>query len=185
MILRPSLTFSIVGASLTFILLLCLASCAKTQSANVIPLNQIEPDYACGPRCLWAFIHITGVGDPNCDVNCIYELIGKKPYSVTSLKDLKDAAQKLGFSATGYKFENSDLEEMSGYAILPIGSASGATNDPFHFVLVKQASKNYVKIINNRTLEQQTFTVYEMQKSWKGYALVLSINGARSAEVRI
>lgn len=174
MILRPSLTFSIVGASLTFILLLCLASCAKTQSANVIPLNQIEPDYACGPRCLWAFMQVTGAGDPDCDVNCIYGLINKKPNSVTNLKDIKDAAQKLGLSAVGYKFEIHDLKEMTEYAILPIGSASGTPQDPLHFILVKQASNDFVTIINSRTLKPQTVMVSDLQQSWKGFALVIS-----------
>jgi ABC-type bacteriocin/lantibiotic exporter with double-glycine peptidase domain len=121
-------------------------------------------------------MQITGTGDPHCDINCIYELIGKKPYSATSLKDIKDAAQKSGFSATGYQLEIGDLEEIHGYAVLPVGSATGTPNDPLHFVLVKQTSKNYVTIINNRTLERQTIPVSEFQKSWKGYALVLSKN---------
>jgi ABC-type bacteriocin/lantibiotic exporter with double-glycine peptidase domain len=121
-------------------------------------------------------MQITGAGNPGCDVNCIYELIGKKQFSVTSLTDLKDAAQKLGLSATGYKLGISDLDEMSGYAILPIGRASGTSNDPLHFILVRQISNGYVTIINSRTLESQNMKISTLQESWKGYALLISAN---------
>lgn len=172
MILSPSLKS--VAALTVYTLLICLASCANKQPANVISLNQIVPDYACGPRCLWAFMQITGTGNPHCDIDCIYELIGKKPNSATSLKDLKDAAHKLGISATGYKFDVNDLSEMTSYSILPIGTASGASNDPLHFILVKKATKGNVIIFNNRTLEPQTITASQLQESWKGYALLIS-----------
>jgi ABC-type bacteriocin/lantibiotic exporter with double-glycine peptidase domain len=158
-----------------YMLFICLASCTK-QPQNIISLNRTERDGACGPRCLWAFMQITGAGNPNCDINCIYGLIGKKPYSATSLKDLKDAAHKLGLSATGYKLGISDLEEMNGYAILPIGVASGTSNDPLHFILVKQISNGYVTIINSRTLESQNMKISTLQESWKGYALLISAN---------
>jgi ABC-type bacteriocin/lantibiotic exporter with double-glycine peptidase domain len=174
MILKPSFACR-KGAALTVnILLICFTSCVEQQPENVISLNQVEIDYACGPRCLWAFMQVTGAGKPDCDVNCIYKLIGKNPYSVTSLKDLKDSAQKLGFSATGYELGINDLKEMPGYAILPVGNASGTPQDPLHFILVKQVTKEYVTIINSQTLKPQTIKVSELKDSWKGYALVIS-----------
>jgi ABC-type bacteriocin/lantibiotic exporter with double-glycine peptidase domain len=124
-------------------------------------------------------MQITGAGDPSCDVNCIYKLIDKQPYSATSLKDLKNAALKLGFSATGYKLEIGDLEKMPDYAILPVGSASGTPQDPMHFILVKQTAKDYVTIINSQTLKPQTIRVSDLQESWKGYALVISLGKNR------
>jgi ABC-type bacteriocin/lantibiotic exporter with double-glycine peptidase domain len=154
-------------------LFICLASCTK-QPKNIISLNRTERDGACGPRCLWAFMQITGTGDSHCDINCIYGLIGKKPYSATSLKDLKDAAHKLGLSATGYQLSINDLAEIPCYAILPIGTASGAPNDPLHFILVKKATKDNVIIVNNQTLEPQTIRASQLQESWKGYALLVS-----------
>jgi len=175
MILAPSLKLRTVAVLTVYTLLICLASCTNNrQSKSIVSLNQIELDQACGPRCLWAFMQITGTGDPHCDINCIYGLIDKKPYSATSLKDLKDAAHKLGLSATGYQLGVNDLVEMPSYAILPIGAASGTPNDPLHFILVKKATKDNVIIVNNRTLESQIIRVSSLQGSWRGYALVIS-----------
>jgi hypothetical protein len=75
-------------------------------------------------------MRVTGVGKPTCDVECIYRLIGKTPYSVTTLKDLKDAAQKSGFSAVGYKLTLTQLQNLNEYAILPIGFAQGTSLGP-------------------------------------------------------
>jgi ABC-type bacteriocin/lantibiotic exporter with double-glycine peptidase domain len=164
-------------AKLTVLALLpFFASCASSQSAKNISLEQIRFDKACGPRCLWALMQITGEGNTDCNINCIYELIGKEPLSVTSLKDIKDAAQKLGFSAIGYKLEIKDLEKMHGYAILPIGNAAGTPKDPLHFILVKQVTKDYIIIINSRTLEMQTIRNSKLIESWDGYALIVSID---------
>jgi len=157
-----------------FTLTIFITSCTHPKSADIVSLNQIKLDKACGPRCLWAFMQITGKGESDCDINCIYGIIGKKPYSITSLKDLKNAAEKLGFSATGYQLEIGDLEEMHSYAILPIGNASGTQEDPLHFLLVKQVKSNYLIIINNQSLKPETLNVSELQKVWKGYALVIS-----------
>ncbi len=155
-------------------LFMCFVSCTRTQSANIISFKQIKPDKACGPRCLSALMQITGAGKPDCDIKCIYKLIGKEPFGVMSLKDVKDAAQKLGFSANGYKLTVSELREINGYAILPVGTAAGTLEDPLHFILVKEVAKDYVTIINARMLKAQTIAVSELQQSWKGHALVIS-----------
>ena len=69
----------------------------SAQSVNVVSLQEIRPDKACGPRCLWALMQITKAGEPECGIKCIYELIGKEPFTATSLKNLKDATEQLGF----------------------------------------------------------------------------------------
>jgi ABC-type bacteriocin/lantibiotic exporter with double-glycine peptidase domain len=165
------------GRAITLMVLMlsiCFASCTNTQSANIVSLKQIGPDMSCGPECLVAFMRLTGEGNPECAIKCIYELIGKEPFSDTTLKDLKDAAQKLGFSANGYKLTVTDLEKITGYAILPVGNAAGTADDPQHFILVKQVVKDDVTIINTRTLKAQTIAVSDLQNAWKGYALVIS-----------
>ena len=48
-------------------------------------------------------MQIAKAGKCDCGVRCIHEFIGKEAFSATSLKNLKDAADKLGFSARGYK----------------------------------------------------------------------------------
>lgn len=112
-------------ALLRWILLLCLVSCTATKSTNDISSNRFKASQACGPRCLSAFMRLTGVGKPACDVECIYHLIGKTPFRVTTLKDLKDAAQKLGFSAVGYRLTPTQLQNLNEYAILAVGLTRG------------------------------------------------------------
>lgn len=109
-------------------LLIFFASYTLGQSENVISVEQIRADRACGPRCLWALIQITRAGKPDCGVKCIYQLIDKEPLSPTNLKDLKDAAEQLGFSAKGYKLKVVELAKVDGYAILPVGSATGTAD---------------------------------------------------------
>lgn len=159
---------------MAWMLLICFASCVRAESEKVISFEQIKPDKACGPRCLWAFMQVTGAGRPDCGLKCIYELIGRKPFSATSLKDLKDAAQELGFSANGYKLTVRDLEKMAGYAILPVGHITTTGSNILHFILVKQVAEGYVIVVDTETLKAQAITVSELQKSWNGYALVIS-----------
>lgn len=74
------------------VVLIFFSSYTLAQSENVISLEQIRPDKACGPRCLWALMQITKAGTPACGIKCIYEISNKEPFSATSLKDLKNAA---------------------------------------------------------------------------------------------
>jgi ABC-type bacteriocin/lantibiotic exporter with double-glycine peptidase domain len=161
-------------AVFTVLLICCFASCENNQSANVVSSEKIKGDLSCGPKCLVAFMQLTGEGRPDCDIECVYKLIGKEPFSDTTLKDLKDAAQKLGLSANGYKLTANDLKEISCYAILPVGGAAGTADDPLHFVLAKLTVKKDVQIINTQTLQAQTIEVSDLQNAWKGYALVIS-----------
>ena len=100
------------------VLLIFSASYVCAQSERVISLQEIRSDKACGPRCLWALMQVTNAGQPDCGIKCIYELISKEPFTPTNLRDLKDAAEQLGFSANGYKLAISKLAKTKGYAIL-------------------------------------------------------------------
>jgi len=136
--------------------------------------KHINPDKACGPICLWALMQITGEGRPDCNIECLYALIGKKPFKATSLKNLKDAAQKLGFAAEGYKMTIADLEEVDGYAILPVSNWAGTVKDPLHFILVNGFVDDYVIIVNTQTLQSEAISVADLEESWNGYALVIT-----------
>ncbi|MHC4648620.1 MAG: cysteine peptidase family C39 domain-containing protein, partial [Planctomycetota bacterium] len=105
---------------------------------------RMRPDSECGPRCLSAFMRITGEKNADCDIHCIYGLIGKKPGTVTNLKDLKDAAGRLGLSAEGYNCGRARLKKLNSYSILPIGLAEGTSMSPLHFILVKPAQGDYI-----------------------------------------
>jgi len=162
------------GAVITSMLLICLSLDALAQSVNVISLQEITPDKACGPRCLWALMQITEAGRPEYEIKRIYELIGKEPFSVTNLKDLQAVAEQLGFSAKGYKLTVSQLAKIEGYAVLPVGSATGTDEDPLHFILIKRIIKNHAIFVNPTTLVSQALRLSDLQDYWNGYALIIT-----------
>jgi hypothetical protein len=119
-------------------------------------------------------MQITKKGDPSCSIEHIYDLIGKKPFSIVTLKDLKVVAEKLGFFAVGYKLTLNRLENINAYAILPVGKQKGTDADPLHFVLLKEARVGFATIVDTQTLELENIAFSDLQKIWKGYALLLT-----------
>ncbi|NQT00834.1 MAG: hypothetical protein HQ580_02305 [Planctomycetes bacterium] len=111
-------------------------------------LAQSWQDNACGPRCLWALMQLTNVGKADCDVEYIYGLIGRPSSSPVNLKDLKDAAKKLGFEVHGQSLSIAKLKEMDGYAILPIGNSDGTKDRPLHFVLVAGVTAELALVVD-------------------------------------
>lgn len=159
---------------ITSILLMCFSPYTLAQSVNIISPQEMRPDKACGPRCLWALMQITSEEQSDCGIKCIYELTGKEPFSATSLNDLKKAANQLGFLAKGYKLTIGKLAKKKGYAILPVGRTSGTFEDPLHFVLVKRIIKDYAILVNTKTLVSQAMPVGDLCDNWNGYALVIT-----------
>jgi ABC-type bacteriocin/lantibiotic exporter with double-glycine peptidase domain len=117
-------------------------------------------------------MQLTNKGRPGCDVQCIYDIIGKKTLSVTNLKDLLFAAERLGISAQGEKLTLDDLESLPGYAILPVGNQSASPDNPQHFILVRKAENCHITIIDPKTLQSNTVPIHQIKPLWKGYALV-------------
>ena len=163
----------------TSAILVCLTLCAHAQAQNIVSLKSVNSDQACGPKCLIALMKVTGTEQADCGIRCIYELIDKEPFKPTSLGDIKNAAQKLGFSAIGYRLTIRDLRRINDYMILPMGSATGTADDPLHFILAKQVTKDYVIIINTKTVESQAIGISDFRESWVGYALVISAGKGR------
>jgi len=153
---------------------LSLAVYCYAQTNEIFTLRELQSDNACGPRALWALMQITRSGQPKCDIGCIYELAGKEPLKPTSMKDLRDIAQKLGFSASGHRLTVADLGELDGYAILPVGTKPGTRENPLHFILVKNIIKDLVIFVNANTLQFQALDISELKRFWNGYALVIS-----------
>lgn len=135
-------------------------------------MEQNSQDNACGPKCLRALISLDGIGLPEVSEDCIYELIGKPANTVTTLGDIKDAAQQLGFNVNGYKLTIHELSKHKGYSILPVGDAEGNKADPLHFVLVKEISGGVAKTINTETLDIVPRNLVDLRERWNGYALL-------------
>lgn len=135
-------------------------------------------DKACGPRCLWAVMQLTGVGQTDLDVPGIYSLMGRPAYSPVTMKDLRDAARKLGFDAQGRSWVVSDLAQMEGYAILPIRRPLAPPEDPCHFILVAGALRDQAMIVDTGSLEIQPMPMDEFQGIWAGPALVICADGS-------
>lgn len=157
-------------ALLLWLLALCPAS---SHGQNIVAVKQMRPDKACGPRCLLALMKVTGHGRQDCDLKCIYGLIGKEPLRPTSLRDLKEAATDLGFSAKGYKLSLPELRQMDGYAILAIGLAPGTRQAPLHFILVKRLTESHAILVDPKTLNSVAVPLGDLDPVWSGYALIL------------
>jgi hypothetical protein len=117
---------------------------------------------------------VTGWGRPDCDVELLYGLMGVKPYAPTSLKEIRDAARQLGFAAEARQWTVEDLRKTADYAILPIGKVAGTEQDPFHFILVKEAAAEHVIVVNPRTLVLENIPLSFLKDNWSGYALVIT-----------
>ena len=131
---------------------------------------------SCGPRCLLAIIRLTGKDSNNkyTSVEDIYDLMGKKANTPTTLYDLKIAAKKLGFNAEGYKCTVDHLTKINGFAILAIGQSKGTATDPLHMILLKEIRGNMAIIIDTNNLHDKYINVSELEKVWNGYTLIVS-----------
>jgi predicted double-glycine peptidase len=159
---------------MAMIYILVLTTDSDEATTSELPAY-LQHDKACGPRCLLALIKIENQFMSHYDVNNIYQIIGKKPFSPTTLKDLKIGAQKLGFSAVGYKLKLNDLKKLNSYAILPIGRSEGTASDPLHFILINGVNDNFVSIVDTETFILHDFPLNKLEKLWGGYALALSL----------
>ena len=67
-------------------LLLNYGATASGKSLKLFSLNSINRDSACGPRCLLAILRLTDSKDVNPTIKDIYNSIGRKPLSATTLR---------------------------------------------------------------------------------------------------
>jgi hypothetical protein len=121
-----------------------------------------------------ALVRITKAMPQGCDIPYIYRLIGKKPYAPTNLKELQDAAVKLGFRAKGYKLSVKKLKKIKDYAILPLVSKVGTSDQLPHFILIAGVAKEHALIVDYDTLKVKPISLVELQKNWNGLALIIS-----------
>ena len=86
------------------LIILCMLCIANAETHNrPIESKHFRADHSCGPRCLFALIRMTGKeNSKHTSVEDIYNLIGKKVNTPTTLYDLKVAATELGFTAKGF-----------------------------------------------------------------------------------
>lgn len=132
-----------------------------------------ESDMACGPRCLWALMQLTGVGKAESEIDDIYEVIERPVLTPVNLKDLRDAALKLGFKASGQKLSISKLKAMKGYVILPIGKTAATKDNPQHFVLIAGALEDHLFVVDSRSLAVRAIPLEKLKEVWGGIALVI------------
>lgn len=127
----------IIVASLIILFMLFMGN-AETHSGSVEPVYA-QADHSCGPECLLALIRMTGKDvSKYTSIEDIYDLIGKKVNTPTTLYDIKAAATELGFTAKGYKCTVDHLKRLNGYAILHVRQSDAAVSDLFHFILLKE-----------------------------------------------
>lgn len=158
-----------------FIVIVVLAATSlSVNAAEIMTFEKIKPDKSCGPRCLNALLQIRDGAKNDCGIKCIYEIIGKEPFSLVNMKELRDAALELGFTAKAYKLNLGQLKKLKGYCILPIGKDIGTKENPLHFILVERIQNDYIIFLDNESLETKALSVAEFADLWNGYALVIT-----------
>jgi predicted double-glycine peptidase len=138
--------------------------------------KDLQPDNSCGPRCIEAILRLND--NDSIGVADIYNIIEKDPFQLTTLKDLKNAAMELGFTAEGYKATIGQLREYDGYLILPIMLPGSDRKDPYHYILAQNAAEDHIHVIDTKTLKVATWPFNELDNFWSGYVLV--INGGKN-----
>jgi hypothetical protein len=129
------------------------------------------PDNSCGPRCIQAILRLDGKAAIGLEE--IYNLTGRDPFQPTSLKDLKDVATKMGYTAEGFKPAIKDLSKVRGYLILPIRLPGSPRDGLAHFVLARHVAENYITVVDTKTLQEQVVSLDKLSELWMGYVLVV------------
>ncbi len=157
-----------------FVVVVALAATfSSLKAAEIMTFEKIKPDKSCGPRCLSVLLRLRDGEKEDCGIKCIYEIIGKESFSLVNMKDLRDAALKLGFTAKAYKLKFDQLRKLKGYYIVPIGKGMGTKDNPVHFILVERIQDDYIIFLDNESLETKALSVAEFADLWNGYALVI------------
>ena len=141
-------------AKLIILCMLCMGN-VETHNSH-IESKHFRADHSCGPRCLSALIRMTGKDSPKYrSIEDIYNLIGKKVNTPTTLYDLKVAATELGFTTKGYKCTVEHLTRINGYAIIPVRQSAEISTSSFHFILLKEIRGDTAMIIDPGTLQNK------------------------------
>ena len=119
----------------------------------------------CGPTCLSAYIQETI--NKRVSVQSIYQEIGKSYDTVVSFADLERAASRYNIDAQGCLLLGE--KEIEDYAILAVDE-EGLW---MHFILVRRKNGK-LEYFESRISKFLTLDVAELNKVWKGYALLLS-----------
>ena len=132
--------------------------------------KHFQADNSCGPRCIEAILRLSG--NYSTGIADIYNIIGKDPFQVTTLKDLKNAATQLGYTVDGYKSEIKELRKFDGYLILHIILPDSNSNG-YHFILAQNATEDHIQVIDTETLDNSLWSLEKLNELWTEYVLVI------------
>lgn len=116
----------------------------------------------CGPESLSLICQMLGVQVTPEKIAHMINLTEKG----ASMKDLADAAYKLGLKAVGRKIDNTDLMRMKHPVITHI--------KPDHFIVVKPISSSKLLLFESLSDKGPIITAEQFRNIWDGYVLVVS-----------
>ena len=99
----------------------------------------------------------------------------------TSIKGILDAAQALGFRATGYKSDEKALDKLQGLkepAILHVVNDHG----DLHFVVLYALDARHARVMDPARGKIVRLANARLQEQWTGYLVILSPEAGRTAD---
>ncbi|MBO4842033.1 MAG: peptidase domain-containing ABC transporter [Bacteroidales bacterium] len=99
----------------------------------------------------------------------------------TSIKGILDAAQAIGFRATGYKSDDkalARLRDLKEPAILHIVNERG----DLHFVVLYALMSRYARVMDPARGKHLRISLEKLQEQWTGYLVTLSPDAAREGD---
>ena len=151
---------------------------SKTQNNRPVKTAIRQHDITdCAAACIASVARYYGEDIP---ISLIRETSGTSQAG-TSLKGILDAAQAIGFRATGFKSDDRDLDklrELGEPAILHIVNERG----DLHFVVLYALTSRYARIMDPARGKILRIPTARLQKQWTGYLVTLSPDTARKAD---
>ena len=130
--------------------------------------------YDCGAACLASVAAFYGKKSSLAQIRI---LCGCTPQGI-SMQGIIDGANKLGFTAKGYKSESKDLQQLIGLAA-PIIAHIKDNTGYYHFVTVYNIDEKTLQIMDPSEGKRKKCLHKEFTESWTGY-IVTVVPGADS-----
>ena len=167
-------------------LLVVLSSLAVASGPSVVPMNQLKMqgigrqtlDYSCGAAALSILLsNYYKIEISEMDV--LFDMVLRKNSEDIkivmnegfSIYDLKEAVERLGFSASGIILDVNSAAKLNGPVILLFRNKLAN-----HFVVLRGISQGRV-FITDPALGHYRLPLHELEKKWKGETLVVERTG--------
>jgi len=150
----------------------------KAKQAKPVKTAILQHDITdCAAACIASVARHYGEDIP---ISLIRETSGTSQAG-TSIKGILDAAQAIGFRATGYKSDDKALDKLKDLkepAILHVVNERG----DLHFVVLYALTSRHARVMDPARGKMLRVAVSRLQEQWTGYLVTLSPDAAREGD---